>query len=89
LAAAACLAACLRLNMIEAMWADMLTASIMFNRRQAARQAAAAKPRPVFPTPFENVRTSMPVLAAFAAAKAGPVMSNALTPMEGRYDVAA
>ncbi|TGS64988.1 DUF692 domain-containing protein [Mesorhizobium sp. M3A.F.Ca.ET.174.01.1.1] len=73
----------------EAMWADMLTASIMFNRRQTARQAAAAKPRPAFPTPFADVRTSMPVLAAFAAAKAGPLLSNALTPLEGRYDVAA
>ncbi|TIU32972.1 MAG: DUF692 domain-containing protein, partial [Mesorhizobium sp.] len=73
----------------EAMWADMLTASIMFGRKQAARQAATTKPRPASPTPFENVRTSMPVLAACAAAKAGLVMANALTPMEGRYDVAA
>ncbi|TIU29514.1 MAG: DUF692 domain-containing protein, partial [Mesorhizobium sp.] len=73
----------------EAMWADMLTASIMFNRRQVARQAEAAKPRPMSLTPFESVGTSMPVLAAFAAAKAGAAVPVALTPMEGGYDVAA
>jgi hypothetical protein len=73
----------------EAMWADMLTASIMFNRKQAARQAEAAKPRPMPLTPFESVRTGMPVLAAFAAAKAGLVTPPVLTQMEGGYDVAA
>lgn len=74
----------------EAMWADMLTASIMFNRKQAERQAATARPRPTSALlPFESVRTGMPVLAAFAAAKAGPAKPAALPPIEGGYHAAA
>ncbi|MBZ9670927.1 DUF692 domain-containing protein [Mesorhizobium sp. ES1-3] len=76
----------------EAMWADMLSASIMFNRKQAARQTAAAKPRPQSAlVSFETeARTGMPVLAAFAVAKAGQVMPLALPPIiQGGYHAAA
>ena len=76
----------------EAMWADMLSASIMFNRKQAARQTAAAKPRPQSTlVSFETeARTGMPVLAAFAVAKAGQVMPLALPPIiQGGYHAAA
>ncbi|TGQ38353.1 DUF692 domain-containing protein [Mesorhizobium sp. M00.F.Ca.ET.216.01.1.1] len=59
----------------EAMWADMLSASIMFNRKQTARRAAVTKPRAV-PTvlSFENGGSGMPVLAAFAAVRAGRIV---------------
>ncbi|TJW11889.1 MAG: DUF692 domain-containing protein [Mesorhizobium sp.] len=59
----------------EAMWADMLSASIMFNRKQTARRAAVTEPRAV-PTvlSFENGGSGMPVLAAFAAARAGRIV---------------
>ena len=75
----------------EAMWADMLSASIMFNRKQAARQTAAAKPWPKSTlVSFESEeRRGMPVLAAFAAAKAGPAMPLVSPPMEGGYHAAA
>ncbi|RWL95586.1 DUF692 domain-containing protein [Mesorhizobium sp.] len=76
----------------EAMWADMLTASIMFNRKQAARRKQTAEPRP---TPIclsveGQTTTSMPVLAAFAAARAPrPSISAALHSIEEEYHVAA
>ncbi|TIO07388.1 DUF692 domain-containing protein [Mesorhizobium sp.] len=75
----------------EAMWADMLSASIMFNRKQAARQAATAKPRPISTLlSFESdMRSGMPVLAAFAAVKAGQAMPAAMPPVEGGYHAAA
>lgn len=74
----------------EAMWADMLTASIMFSRKQAARQTAPTMVLPVSSLPtFENTRTSMPVLAAFAAARAKPAMHMALPTIEGGYHAAA
>jgi hypothetical protein len=75
----------------EAMWADMLSASIMFNRKQAARETAAAKPRPKSTlVSFENeAGTGMPVLAAFAVAKAGPAMPLVSPPIEGGYHAAA
>lgn len=74
----------------EAMWADMLTASVMFNRKQAARHIATtmAPPAPTLPA-FESSQTSMPVLAAFAAARAKPAMHMALPTIEGGYDAAA
>ncbi|TGQ68179.1 MAG: DUF692 domain-containing protein [Mesorhizobium sp.] len=75
----------------EAMWADMLSASIMFNRKQAARQSPAARPQtPPTLLSFESeMRTSMPVLAAFAAAKADPTMPTKLSPVVGGYHAAA
>ncbi len=75
----------------EAMWADMLSASIMFNRKQAARQTAATKPRPPSTlVSFEaEARTGMPVLAAFAVAKAGQAMPLVLPPIQGGYHAAA
>lgn len=75
----------------EAMWADMLSASIMFNRKQAAKHTAAAKPRPKsILVSYENeAGTGMPVLAAFAAAKAGPAMPLVSPPTEGGYHAAA
>lgn len=75
----------------EAMWADMLRASIMFNRKQAARQTAAAKLRPKSTlVSFENeAGTGMPVLAAFAVAKAGPAMPLVSPPIGGGYHAAA
>ncbi|TIW01110.1 MAG: DUF692 domain-containing protein [Mesorhizobium sp.] len=76
----------------EAMWADMLTASILFNRRQAARrkQTTEARPTPIC-LPVEGEKTtSMPVLAAFAAARrARPSMSAALVSIEEEYHAAA
>lgn len=74
----------------EAMWADMLSASIMFNRKQTARQTAPAMAPPA-PTlaAFESTQTSMPVLAAFAAARAKPAMHVALPTIEGGYHAAA
>lgn len=75
----------------EAMWADMLSASIMFNHKQTARQAATAKPRPISTLlSFKSdMRSGMPVLAAFAAAKAGPSRPAAMPPIEGGYHAAA
>lgn len=74
----------------EAMWADMLAASIMFTRKQAARQTAPTMVLPVSRLPtFESTRTSMPVLAAFAAAKTRPAMPVALPTIEGGYHAAA
>ncbi|MCA0032572.1 DUF692 domain-containing protein [Mesorhizobium sp. B263B2A] len=75
----------------EAMWADMLSASIMFNRKQAARHTAATKPRPPSTlVSFEaGARTGMPVLAAFAVAKAGQAMPLVLPPIQRAYHAAA
>lgn len=75
----------------EAMWADMLSASIMFNRKQAARQTTTAKPRPISNLlPFKrDMRSGMPVLAAFAAAKAGSAMPAAMPAIERGYHAAA
>ncbi|PBB23314.1 hypothetical protein CK228_26810 [Mesorhizobium sp. WSM4312] len=74
----------------EAMWADMLSASIMFNRKQAARQAVPTMVLPVSSLPtFESTRTSMPVLAAFAAARTRPAMPVALPTIGGGYHAAA
>ncbi|MDX8469360.1 DUF692 domain-containing protein [Mesorhizobium sp. VK23B] len=76
----------------EAMWADMLTASIMFSRKQAARRKQTTEPRP---TPIclsveGQTTTSMPVLAAFAAARAArPSISATLHSIEEEYHVAA
>lgn len=72
----------------EAMWADMLSASIMFNRKQTARHIAASNPRAA-PTvlPFKAI-SGMPVLAAFAAAKPGPVIPSLLE-QQGGYHAAA
>ncbi|MDX8509742.1 MNIO family bufferin maturase [Mesorhizobium captivum] len=76
----------------EAMWADMLTASIMFNRKQAARQVPASETRPMagFFSQEGETMTSMPVLAAFAAAKAArPAVSAVLQQTEEGYHAAA
>lgn len=75
----------------EAMWADMLSASIMFNRRQVARQTADTKLRPPSTlVSFEaEAGTGMPVLAAFAVAKAVQAMPLALPPIQGAYHAAA
>ncbi|TIU92928.1 MAG: DUF692 domain-containing protein [Mesorhizobium sp.] len=73
----------------EAMWADMLTASIMFNQKQTARQNATTRACLVS-TLFEGeARAGMPVLAAFAAAKAARATSVASPPLKERYHVAA
>ena len=76
----------------EAMWADMLTASIMFNRRQAARrdQTTEARARPISLSYECETTTSMPVLAAFAAARvAKRSVSLALPSLEEIYHAAA
>ncbi|RWD67494.1 MAG: DUF692 domain-containing protein [Mesorhizobium sp.] len=76
----------------EAMWADMLTASILFNRRQAARrkQTTEARPTPICLPVEGETTTSMPVLAAFAAARrARPSMSAALVSIEEEHHAAA
>ncbi|RWI92746.1 DUF692 domain-containing protein [Mesorhizobium sp.] len=76
----------------EAMWADMLTASIMFNRKQAARREQTTKTpaTPIHLSVQSETTTSMPVLAAFAAAKcARPCMSVALVSIEEEYHAAA
>lgn len=76
----------------EAMWADMLTASIMFNRRQAARpeQTTEGRVKPISLSVKCETTTSMPVLAAFAAARsAKPSISLALPSLEERYNAAA
>jgi hypothetical protein len=76
----------------EAMWADMLTASIMFNRRHAARrdQKTEARTRPVSLSYECEKTTSMPVLAAFAAARvAKRSVSLALPSLEEIYHAAA
>ncbi|WP_292549610.1 DUF692 family multinuclear iron-containing protein, partial [Mesorhizobium sp.] len=76
----------------EAMWADMLTASIMFNRRQVARrnQTTEARSAPIRLSLEGETTTSMPVLAAFAAARAArPSMSAALPSIEEEYHAAA
>ena len=76
----------------EAMWADMLTASIMFNRRQAVRrgQPTEGRAKPVSLSVECETRTSMPVLAAFAAARsARPSASSALPSLEEMYHAAA
>ncbi|MBZ9848197.1 DUF692 domain-containing protein [Mesorhizobium sp. CA14] len=76
----------------EAMWADMLTASIMFNRKQAARreQTTEARATPIRLSIEGETTTSMPVLAAFAAARAArPSISLALPPLEETYHAAA
>jgi hypothetical protein len=76
----------------EAMWADMLTASIMFNRRQAARreQTTKARAKPIcLPVEYET-KTSMPVLAAFAAARSErPSVSSQAPSLEEIYHAAA
>ncbi|MBZ9767089.1 DUF692 domain-containing protein [Mesorhizobium sp. CA6] len=76
----------------EAMWADMLTASIMFSRKQAVRREQTAEVRATpIRLPIEaETTTSMPVLAAFAAARtARPSVSLALPPLEEEYHAAA
>ncbi|MBZ9734370.1 DUF692 domain-containing protein [Mesorhizobium sp. CA18] len=76
----------------EAMWADMLTASIMFSRKQAVRreQTAEARATPIRLPIEAETTTSMPVLAAFAAARtARPSVSLALPPLEEEYHAAA
>lgn len=75
----------------EAMWADMLSASIMFDRKRTARQTAAAKPQPqsTLVSIEAEARTGMPVLAAFAVARAGPAVPLALPPIQGGYHAAA
>ncbi|TGQ53506.1 DUF692 domain-containing protein [Mesorhizobium sp. M1C.F.Ca.ET.193.01.1.1] len=76
----------------EAMWADMLTASIMFNRKQAARQSQPTEARstPICLAVESETTTSMPVLAAFAAARcARPSMSAVLPSIEEEYHAAA
>ena len=76
----------------EAMWADMLTASIMFNRKQAARrdQTTEARARPSSLSFECEATTSMPVLAAFAAARAAkPSVSLAPPSLEEIYHAAA
>ncbi|RTM07385.1 MAG: DUF692 domain-containing protein [Hyphomicrobiales bacterium] len=76
----------------EAMWADMLTASIMFNRGQAVRrgQPTEGRAKPVSLSVECETRTSMPVLAAFAAARsARPSASSALPSLEEMYHAAA
>ncbi|TPJ72438.1 DUF692 domain-containing protein [Mesorhizobium sp. B2-6-2] len=76
----------------EAMWADMLTASIMFSRKQAARREQLTETRATpIRLPIEGeTTTSMPVLAAFAAARtARPSISLALPPLEEEYHAAA
>ncbi|MBZ9866422.1 DUF692 domain-containing protein [Mesorhizobium sp. CA15] len=76
----------------EAMWADMLTASIMFSRKQAVRreQTAEARAMPIRLPIEAETTTSMPVLAAFAAARtARPSVSLALPPLEEEYHAAA
>ena len=72
----------------EAMWADMLSASIMFNRKQTARHVAASRPRAAPAVlPFKATR-GMPVLAAFAAARPGPAVP-AIPEQMGGYHAAA
>ncbi|TPN85697.1 DUF692 domain-containing protein [Mesorhizobium sp. CU2] len=76
----------------EAMWADMLTASIMFSRKQAARRAqtTAAEATPIRLSVEAETTTSMPVLAAFAAARAAkPSISLARPSLEEKYHAAA
>ncbi|RWL19081.1 MAG: DUF692 domain-containing protein [Mesorhizobium sp.] len=73
----------------EAMWADMLTASIMFNQKQTARQNATTRACWAS-TLFEGeARAGMPVLAAFAAAKAARATPVASPPLKERYHAAA
>ncbi|TIV09614.1 MAG: DUF692 domain-containing protein, partial [Mesorhizobium sp.] len=75
----------------EAMWADMLTASLMFSRKQATRRERMTKTRatPILSVQSETT-TGMPVLAAFAAARrARPCMSAALISIEEEYHAAA
>ncbi|TIW02542.1 MAG: DUF692 domain-containing protein, partial [Mesorhizobium sp.] len=75
----------------EAMWADMLTASLMFSRKQATRREQMTKTRatPILSVQSETT-TGMPVLAAFAAARrARPCMSAALVSIEEEYHAAA
>lgn len=73
----------------EAMWADMLTASIMFNQKQTARQNATTMACWAS-TLFEGeARAGMPVLAAFAAAKAARATPVASPPLKERYHAAA
>ncbi|AZO09477.1 DUF692 domain-containing protein [Mesorhizobium sp. M3A.F.Ca.ET.080.04.2.1] len=76
----------------EAMWADMLTASIMFNRKQATRREQTTKTRAtlIHLSVQNEAPTGMPVLAAFAAARcARPCMSAALVSIEEEYHAAA
>ncbi|WP_051334154.1 DUF692 domain-containing protein [Mesorhizobium sp. WSM3224] len=76
----------------EAMWADMLTASIMFSRKQAARgqQTTHARATPICLSVEGETTTSMPVLAAFAAARAArPSTPLALPSLEEEYHAAA
>lgn len=73
----------------EAMWADMLTASIMFNQKQTARQNATTRACWAS-TLFEGeARAGMPVLAAFAAAKAARATPVASPPLKERCHAAA
>jgi uncharacterized protein (UPF0276 family) len=55
----------------EAMWADMLAASIAFGKRQKTESSAAPRLAPGIVLPFERApsRRGMPVLAAFEAVK--------------------
>ncbi|TSE07061.1 DUF692 domain-containing protein [Mesorhizobium intechi] len=76
----------------EAMWADMLSASIMFNRKQAVRrnQSAGHRSTPIRLPVDNEPTTSMPVLAAFAAARsAGPSVSATPASIEEQYHAAA
>ncbi|MET3518291.1 MULTISPECIES: MNIO family bufferin maturase [Mesorhizobium] len=76
----------------EAMWADMLTASIMFSRKQVARREQTTETRapPIRLSVEAETTTSMPVLAAFAAARcARSCMPAALVSIEEEYHVAA
>ncbi|PBB83952.1 MULTISPECIES: DUF692 domain-containing protein [unclassified Mesorhizobium] len=76
----------------EAMWADMVTASIMFNRKQATRREQTTKTRAtlIHLSVQNEAPTGMPVLAAFAAARcARPCMSAALVSIEEEYHAAA
>lgn len=76
----------------EAMWADMLTASIMFGRKQAARckQTTEAQATATWLSAEGETTTSMPVLAAFAAARAArPSISTAMPSLEEEYHAAA
>ena len=76
----------------EAMWADMLTASILFNRKQAARRERTndARATSICLSVEGETTTSMPVLAAFATARAArPSISLALPSLEEEYHAAA
>ena len=76
----------------EAMWADMLTASIIFNRKQAARrdQLTETRATPISVSFERDATPSMPVLAAYAAARAArPSASLAPPSIEEIFHAAA